>query len=100
MITQGLLRDGKPVSLDTINQTLAQVDVHALTLNLFHPGPATPASFGDPVQYLLQHGYTQFTTYQPASRFWPFQWIEGSWLLAFSLALIAATLWLVHRRAT
>ena len=38
-----------------------------------------------------QHGYTQWTSYQPASRFWPFQWIEGGWLLALSALLIAAT---------
>jgi len=66
---------------------------------LFQPGPATPANLGDPVQYLIQHGYTLLTTYQPDSRFWPFQWIEGSWLLALSLLLIAATVWLVRRRA-
>ena len=28
---------------------------------------------------LAQHGYTQWTSYQPADRFWPFQWIEGGW---------------------
>jgi hypothetical protein len=50
-------------------------------------------------QCLAQHGYTQWTSYQPASRFWPFQWIEGGWLLALSALLIAATIWLVHRRA-
>ena len=50
-------------------------------------------------QCLAQHGYTQWTSYQPASRFWPFQWIEGGWLLALSVLLIAATVWLVQRRA-
>ena len=50
-------------------------------------------------QYLTQHGYTLWTSYQPASRFWPFQWIEGGWLLALSVLLIAATVWLVRRRA-
>ena len=55
---------------------------------------------GDPfAQCLAQHGYTQWTSYQPASRFWPFQWIEGGWLLALSALLIAATIWLVRRRA-
>ncbi len=49
---------------------------------------------------LSQHGYMRWTSYQPASRFWPFQWIEGGWLLALSLLLIAATVWLVRRRAT
>jgi hypothetical protein len=49
-------------------------------------------------QCLVQHGYTQWTSYQPGSRFWPFQWIEGGWLFALSLLLIAATIWLVRRR--
>jgi hypothetical protein len=50
-------------------------------------------------QCLVRHGYTQWTSYQPGSRFWPFQWIEGGWLLALSVLLIAATVWLVRRRA-
>jgi hypothetical protein len=52
------------------------------------------------MKYLTQHGYTQWTSYQPGSRFWPFQWIEGGWLLALSVLLIAATVALVGRRAT
>jgi hypothetical protein len=52
------------------------------------------------LQCVVQHGYTQWTSYQPASRFWPFQWIEGGWLLVLSLLLIAVTVWLVRRRAT
>jgi hypothetical protein len=48
---------------------------------------------------LIQHGYTQWSSYQPASRFWAFQWIEGGWLLALSALLIAVTVWLVRRRA-
>jgi hypothetical protein len=50
-------------------------------------------------QCVAQHGYTQWTSYQPGSRFWPFQWIEGGWLLALSVLLIATTVWLVRRRA-
>jgi ABC-type transport system involved in multi-copper enzyme maturation permease subunit len=45
-----------------------------------------------------QHGYTQLTSYQPVGRFWPFQWIEGGWLLALSVLLIAVIVWLVRRR--
>jgi hypothetical protein len=56
-------------------------------------------AYDNVVQYLSQHGYTQWTRYQPGSRFWPFQWIEGGWLLALSVLLIAATIWLVRRRA-
>jgi hypothetical protein len=51
-------------------------------------------------QCLAQHGDTQWTSYQPGSRFWPFQWIEGGWLLALSILLLAATIWLVRRHAT
>jgi hypothetical protein len=59
-----------------------------------------PSSSVNPfAQCLAPHGYTMWTSYQPASRFWPFQWIEGGWLLALSALLIAATIWLVHRRA-
>jgi hypothetical protein len=59
-----------------------------------------PASAVNPfAQCLAPHGYTMWTSYQPASRFWPFQWIEGGWLLALSALLIAVTIWLVHRRA-
>jgi hypothetical protein len=50
-------------------------------------------------QYLVQHGYIEVTSYQPATRFWAFQWIEGGWLLALSMLLIGATVLLVRRRA-
>jgi hypothetical protein len=58
-----------------------------------------PSSANPFAQCLSPHGYTMWTSYQPASWFWPFQWIEGGWLLALSVPLIAATIWLVHRRA-
>ena len=58
-----------------------------------------PASNLSPMQCLSQHGYTWWASYHPGSRFWPFQWIEGGWLLALSVLLIAATVWLVRRRA-
>jgi hypothetical protein len=40
-----------------------------------------------------------WTSYQPTGRFWLFQWIEGGWLLALSVLLIAGAIWLVDRRA-
>ena len=63
-------------------------------------GPGGPPSSVNPfAQCLAPHGYRLWTSYQPPSRFWPFQWIEGGWLLALAALLIAATIWLVHRRA-
>jgi hypothetical protein len=84
-------RAGQPVSQSAIGQVLPA--------QLGGKGGGIPQSF-TVTQYLTQHGYTLWTTYQPASRFWPFQWIEGSWLLALSALLIAVTVWLVRRRPT
>jgi ABC-2 family transporter protein len=73
-----------------------------LLMQLCHNPPLGPSGKPSPVslaQCVAQHGYTRWTSYQPASRFWPFQWIEGGWLLALSVLLIAATIWLVRRRA-
>jgi hypothetical protein len=62
-------------------------------------GGGGPSSVNPFAQCLAPHGYAQWTSFQPASRFWPFQWIEGGWLLVLSALLIAVTIWLVHRRA-
>jgi hypothetical protein len=64
------------------------------------PGPVGPSGKGGALAgCLTPHGYTQWTRYQPASQYWPFQWIESGWLLALSALLIAATVWLARRRA-
>jgi hypothetical protein len=63
----------------------------------FESGPITPQ---DP--WVLSHwfvGSTRWTRYVPVSRFWPMQFIEAGWLLVLSVLLIAATVWLVRRRA-
>jgi hypothetical protein len=44
-------------------------------------------------------GHTSYASYIPVSRFWPMQFIEGGWLLVLSVLLMAATVWLVRRRA-
>jgi hypothetical protein len=58
--------------------------------------PGGPAD--DPFTYLLQHGYTQWTSYQPGGRYWGFQGIELGWLAVLSALLLGATVWLVRRR--
>jgi ABC-2 family transporter protein len=87
-------RNGVPLSQATVTRILQG----------YHPsskqvGPNTIQTFVNPVGYLTQRGYTNWTSYQPGSRFWPFQWIEGGWLFVLSALLIAATVWLVRRRA-
>jgi hypothetical protein len=57
----------------------------------------------DQIIQLIQgphRGYSEWTIYQPDTRYWLFQFIEGGWLLALSLLLIGATIWLVRRRAS
>ena len=59
---------------------------------------AGPGQGTDPFTYLLHHGYTQWTSFQPASRYWTFQWIEFGWLTVVAVLLIATTLLLLRHR--
>ncbi len=85
-------KGGQPVSESALSQVL-------LRAPQFDGGKGGIPQSGSVTRYLMQHGYMLWTTYQPASRFWPLQWIEGGWLLALSLILIAITVWLVRRQA-
>ena len=94
------VQGGKPASLSMINQTLQAIHIKAVDPLSFEPeGPGSSSVPIDPVNYLMQHGYAVWIIYQPDSRFWTFQSIEGGWLLALSLVLLGATVWLVRRRA-
>jgi hypothetical protein len=107
---------GKPVSVSAVNHVLNKLGAIEFGPGQFGPAPSGPgqtaSGFGqtasaaspasrnvNPVPYLVHHGFAQLISYQPTSRFWPFQWIEGGWLLALSLLLLAATIWLVRRHA-
>jgi hypothetical protein len=86
-------KGGRPVSQSLLGHVLQE------------GGPQLAGKGGVPKalgswQYLVQHGYTLWTTYQPAGRFWTFQWIEGGWLLALSALLTATTVWLVRCRGS
>jgi hypothetical protein len=67
-------------------------------VNALFPQNAAPKVKETVTQVLAQHGITQWWRYIPVSRFWPMQLIEGGWLLALSVLLMAATVWLVRRR--
>ena len=54
----------------------------------------------DPQSWLAAHHYVLWETFQPASRFWSFQAIEASGLVALSLALAGATVWWVRCKAS
>ncbi|HEY7343119.1 MAG TPA: hypothetical protein VH591_19760 [Ktedonobacterales bacterium] len=44
------------------------------------------------------HGWSLYTIYQPADRFWLFQSIESAIFLGLAAALLALTIWWVRRR--
>jgi hypothetical protein len=78
-------------------QLLNQSGLDALSRQL----PASVQNSSSPdafTNWLTQHGYTQWQSVQPDSRFWQFQLTEGGWLLAASAALIAGSVLLVRRR--
>jgi hypothetical protein len=105
IISQWWTRGGRTVGQSTMNPLMNRLFYQLLPV--VHASAAKGSDVKDQkaqtnldiLRYLLRHGYSQWTRYQPASRFWPFQWIESGWLLALSVLLIAATVWLVHRRA-
>jgi ABC-type transport system involved in multi-copper enzyme maturation permease subunit len=99
VISQSWTLHGKPAGLSALSTALRPVDVRVVSPGVFSPGPSTPAPF-DPVHYLLAHGFNLVTSYQPGNWFWPFQWIEGAWLLVLSVLLGGWAIWLVRRRAT
>jgi ABC-type transport system involved in multi-copper enzyme maturation permease subunit len=80
---------GKPASQSTLNQIFA----------LFPHNGGGPRVKETLAQEFAQHDITVWQRYIPVSRFWPMQFVEAGWLLALSVLLIAATVWLVRRRA-
>jgi hypothetical protein len=101
-ISEWWTKGGVRVSDDQVNAVLSAVGTQFNSSG----GKVTAAPSGaasgnniDPVQYLMQHGYTQITSYQPDSRYWPFQWIEFGWLTALALVLLGAVCWLLRRRS-
>jgi hypothetical protein len=65
--------------------------------------PLTPTGKSNPspntvFSCMQAHGWRGFATYQPASRYWPFQGIETGIYLLLAAALIAVTFAIVRRR--
>lgn len=61
------------------------------------------------MRFLLDHdvdaavgrlGLRQLVTYQPASRYWAFQWQETAIFMVLALALAGACAWWIRRRVS
>jgi hypothetical protein len=82
--------------------TLGDGALPASCQKLLNAAPANPATKSGPVNAIFScmqaHGWRGFATYQPASRYWPFQGIETGIYLLLAAALIAVTFVIVRRR--
>jgi hypothetical protein len=99
VVTWVYLRQHYPVALVTSNAGLFN---DAASRQSGPYGGSFPSVTPDNSPWVLSTwnvGQTPWWRYIPVSRFWPMQLIEGGWLLALSVILIAATVWLVRRRA-
>jgi hypothetical protein len=98
-LAQGFRGPNGPISLP--NSDSIQVVGNGFPLSavpsecLTHSGP-------QPTQHILSclanHGYAQYVTYQPAARYWPFQFIEAGIFVALAAALIAVAFAVINRR--
>ncbi len=62
-------------------------------------GPGDPAAFNACVR-TLSVKFHELVAYQPASRYWTFQWYETAIFLAVALILVGASFWWIRRRLT
>jgi hypothetical protein len=60
-----------------------------------HSGPHSTQNV---LSCLANHGYAQYVTYQPATRYWPFQFIEAGIFVVLAAALVAVTFAIINRR--
>jgi hypothetical protein len=73
----------------TTNQLPAACQAAFSGLKPSSPGPC-----------MESHGFREAITYEPASRYWPLQWIETGIFLALALALTWFCFWRIGRRRT
>jgi hypothetical protein len=66
----------------------------------FPPPPAKAPTAAAVSHCLDSQGIREAITYQPGSRYWPFEWIETGIYLVFALALAGFCFWRLGRRRT
>jgi ABC-type transport system involved in multi-copper enzyme maturation permease subunit len=95
-----LIRRTGPAMAATLVSWTALAIGTAVGLRQHYQAPLKTTAVSPPAgAWVLGHSATGWTTYQPAGRFWHFQFIEAGWLAALSVILLAAAIWLVRHRA-
>jgi hypothetical protein len=89
------------ISNQTINAAGHVVDGIPVSLTA---GPCVPAALPKPpftqacFAEISRLGYRQQVAYQPAGRFWAFQWYETAIFLALAFGLTGFCFWWIRRR--
>ncbi len=92
-------------TIDRARHALNTTQLHDLlvrtcpTITTFPAGSAKASAVADTCQQRLSDHLLQLVTYQPPSHYWPLQALETGIFLVAAVALIAATIWGVGRRA-
>jgi hypothetical protein len=104
VVTWPLGHDQPPVKVSVQDWQIGQgwLDAHGNRTNsIYCYGPAQAPLQQTPLQCMQQDHYRgQYLAYQPADRFWTFQWMETGLYLGISALAVALTFWLVRRRVT
>lgn len=98
LISQGLVGPGGRILRAQPNVSGAHIDGVPLATM---PSACRAFAFQSPTKVLTcltAHGYRGFITYQPASRYWPFQGIETGIFVVLAVVLLALTAIVVLRR--
>jgi hypothetical protein len=98
-LAQGFTGPNGPISLP--NSDTVQIIGNGFPVSAVPPA-CHVHGLKDPTAAILsclgKHGYAQYVTYQPAYRYWPFQFIEAGIFVALAAVLIALAFAVINRR--
>jgi ABC-type transport system involved in multi-copper enzyme maturation permease subunit len=86
---KGFDLEGRPVADTTVTE---------LVQEYFRTSGGISTSTRNDTTFLLDHGVVRRQAYQPAERFWTFQWIEAAIFTGLAALFAALTLWRVKTR--
>ncbi len=96
-VGQGFLGPHGPLNLPPLPGGNVQVVGNGFPLSAV-PSACQTHHIATVLSCLANHGYAQYVTYQPATRYWPFQFIEAAIFVALAAALIVAAFAVINRR--
>jgi len=100
-VGQGFLGPHGPLNLPPLPGGNVEIVGNGFPLSAVPSGCMThsgPHRIQHILSCLANHGYAQYVTYQPATRYWPFQFIEAGIFVALAAALIAVAFAIINRR--